>query len=207
MNYSRRKSDRIFNGLFGGVLKAAFVLAAAAWFCSGINIPAEKSGTAAAEPATVEIPETAVAEVSAFEEDFDAAADAVSEDGGNDSEGFINPTVGVLTSSFGERWGRRHNGIDIGSDSGTEILAAAGGTVTFSGNMSGYGNYIVIDHGNGYETAYGHCSSLVAREGEVVKQGALIAYVGSTGNSTGPHLHFEVKANGEFKNPLNYVIY
>ena len=97
--------------------------------------------------------------------------------------------------------------IDIGADSGTDILAAAGGTVTFSGQMSGYGNYIIIDHGNGIETAYGHCSKLLAEKGENVRRGDKIALVGSTGNSTGPHLHFEIKINGEFVDPLNYVFY
>ena len=73
--------------------------------------------------------------------------------------------------------------------------------------MSGYGNYIIIDHGNGIETAYGHCSKLLAEKGESVRRGDKIALVGSTGNSTGPHLHFEIKINGEFVDPLNYVFY
>lgn len=120
---------------------------------------------------------------------------------------FIEPAVGVLTSEFGSRWGRQHTGIDIGGENGSEILAADGGKVIVSGWVSGYGNYIVIDHENGYQTAYGHCSELLVTEGERVAQGQLIAYMGSTGNSTGPHLHFEIKADGEYQNPMDYGVY
>lgn len=120
---------------------------------------------------------------------------------------FEQPVCGTLTSAFGNRWGKTHTGIDIGADYGTDILAALDGTVTFSGQMSGYGNYITVDHGDDMETAYGHCEELYVQVGEKVKRGDKIAAVGSTGNSTGPHLHFEVKLNGEFVNPLDYVIY
>lgn len=120
---------------------------------------------------------------------------------------FLNPTLGVLTSNFGTRWGRLHSGIDIGADEGEEIRAAKSGRVIFSGTADGYGNYIKIDHGGGLETAYGHCSVLTVNMGDEVEMGQTIAYVGSTGNSTGPHLHFEVKIDGEFKNPLDYVVY
>lgn len=122
-------------------------------------------------------------------------------------DGFLNPTSGVLTSNFGTRRGRLHSGIDIGADTGNEIYAAKSGRIIFSGMADGYGNYVKIDHGNGLTTAYGHCSVLAVSEGDEVKKGQVIAYVGSTGNSTGPHLHFEVKLDGEFKNPLDYVVY
>lgn len=118
------------------------------------------------------------------------------------------PYTHTLTSSFGTRWGRLHGGLDI-SDSGVygqPIYASASGTVTFSGgDNSGYGNYVIIDHGSGYTTLYGHCSSLVAVTGQYVNQGDLIGYVGSTGNSTGPHLHFEIRLNGEKMDPLGYT--
>ena len=103
------------------------------------------------------------------------------------------PYTHTLTSNFGTRWGRLHGGLDIsdGGVYGQPIYASASGTVTFSGgDNSGYGNYVIIDHGSGYTTLYGHCSSLVAVTGQYVNQGDLIGYVGSTGNSTGPHLHF-----------------
>lgn len=120
---------------------------------------------------------------------------------------FYAPTQGVLTSGFGMRQGRRHTGIDIGGEDGAEIHAADGGCVVFAGWADGYGNYVVIDHKNGYQTAYGHCSALLVAEGEAVMQGQIIAYMGSTGNSTGPHLHFEIKENGEYRDPLDYVLY
>lgn len=150
----------------------------------------------------------AVSESEILEEDrSDTTGDTCIENTDPQEEDFINPTLGVLTSNFGSRWGRQHHGIDIGGDSGTEIYAALSGNVIFAGTAGGYGNYIKLKHDNGYETAYGHCKSLVVKEGQYVEKGQLIAYMGSTGNSTGPHLHFEVKIDGEFVNPLEYVVY
>jgi murein DD-endopeptidase MepM/ murein hydrolase activator NlpD len=121
------------------------------------------------------------------------------------SAGFIWPTSGTLTSGFGWRWGRMHEGIDIAAPTGTPIAAAASGTVIYAGWMGGYGNLVVIDHGNGLATAYGHQSSIAAGNGTYVSQGQTIGYVGSTGNSTGPHLHFEVRVNGSPVDPLGYL--
>lgn len=118
---------------------------------------------------------------------------------------FIRPTSGVITSRYGARSGRTHTGIDIGAPAGTSISASASGTVTCSGWRGGYGYTVVIYHGNGVETYYAHCSSLNVSEGQQVSQGELIARVGSTGNSTGNHLHFEVRINGVAQNPQNYV--
>ena len=120
---------------------------------------------------------------------------------------FEEPAYGVLTSAFGERWGRNHNGIDIGGEQGSDILAADGGEVALAEWVNGYGNYILIDHKNGFQTAYAHCDELLVAKGEKVTQGQKIAYMGSTGNSTGPHLHFEVKLNGVYQDPLEYVLY
>lgn len=120
---------------------------------------------------------------------------------------FINPTTGTLSSSFGTRWSRQHKGIDISAPAGTAILATDGGTVIYAGWMSGYGNLVQIDHGNGYVTCYAHCSVLYVSVGQLVMQGETIAAVGSTGNSTGNHLHFEVRVGGAADNPLNYVNY
>lgn len=122
-------------------------------------------------------------------------------------EAFSRPTQGVLTSGFGFRNGKNHNGIDIGNECGTEIFAAAGGSVVYADWMNGYGNYLVIDHGNGYLTAYAHCMELVVGVGDSVTQGERIAFMGSTGNSTGPHLHFEIKKDGVFQDPLEYGLY
>lgn len=119
--------------------------------------------------------------------------------------GLIWPVQGVLTSNYGMRWGRMHEGIDIGASSGTPIYAAASGTVMYAGWEGGYGNLTVVDHGNGLATAYGHQSQLAVSNGQVVTRGQVIGYVGSTGHSTGPHLHFEVRVNGSPNDPLSYL--
>ncbi len=124
---------------------------------------------------------------------------------------FRNPTRGTLTSKFGYRYlfgyTKFHGGIDIGNSYGTDIVAADGGIVTFSGTSGDYGKLIIIDHQNGYKTYYAHCSKLLVRVGDKVHKGQHIAEMGSTGKSTGNHLHFEVRYKGERKNPLNYVSY
>ena len=98
-----------------------------------------------------------------------------------------------------------HEGIDIAVGQGTPVHAAAGGTVIYAGWMEGYGNLVVIDHGNGLSTAYGHNSSLASSVGQSVAAGQVIAYSGSTGHSTGPHVHFEVRVNGAPVDPLGYL--
>ena len=118
---------------------------------------------------------------------------------------FQYPTRGRLTSRFGTRWGRMHNGIDLAASSGTPIRAADGGKVTFAGWSGSLGYLVKIDHGGNRETWYGHCSKLFVKAGDRVYQGQHIANVGNTGNSTGSHLHFEVHINGAAKNPLNYL--
>ncbi len=119
---------------------------------------------------------------------------------------FAMPTSGKLTSPYGARWGRTHAGIDVGAKTGTPIYAADNGIVTVSEfKNNGYGNFVSIDHGNGFVTYYAHCSELLVKEGDVVAKGDLIAKVGNTGRSTGPHLHFEIRLDGTAQNPLNYV--
>lgn len=120
---------------------------------------------------------------------------------------FINPSYGTLSSRYGRRWGRNHNGIDVAGTYNSNIKAADGGIVTYSGWMSGYGNYIVINHENGYQTAYGHCASRLVDVGDRVAKGDIIAKMGSTGRSTGTHLHFEVRKNGQYVDPLKYISY
>ena len=119
---------------------------------------------------------------------------------------FIWPTsIKTITSYYGERWGRLHTGIDIGVSTNSKIYAAADGIVEFSGWSGGYGYVVKIKHSNSYLTVYAHNNKLLVSEGAKVQQGDLIAYSGSTGNSTGPHLHFEIRKNNNYINPLNYL--
>lgn len=117
------------------------------------------------------------------------------------------PTSGGVSSGFGPRWGRTHTGVDIPGSYGQPIYAAADGAVVQinSGYGGGYGNYIVIYHGGGISTLYAHNSRNAVSVGQKVKAGQIIGYVGSTGNSTGSHLHFEVRVNGSPVNPLGYL--
>ena len=118
------------------------------------------------------------------------------------------PVSGIISSRFGARSSIRssaHTGLDIATSTGTPVLAAASGTVTFSGRKGSYGNLLVITHSNGVQTYYGHWSKLYVSAGTTVTQGQTVAAVGSTGNSTGPHLHFEIRVNGVAYNPQNYL--
>ncbi len=120
----------------------------------------------------------------------------------------VTPVSGVITSRFGNRESIRnhsHSGLDIGAPKGTAIKAAAGGTVTFAGYSGGYGYVVKISHGSGIQTYYAHCSKLYVKKGDTVSAGDKIAAVGSTGNSTGNHLHFEVVKNGTSLNPQHYL--
>lgn len=111
---------------------------------------------------------------------------------------------GSISSGFGRRWGRQHKGIDIVSDN-RAIRAADGGKVTFAGWKDDYGNTVVIDHKNGYETLYAHLRKIAVSEGSVVEKGERIGVMGSTGHSTGVHLHFEVISQGTVRNPMSYL--
>ena len=120
----------------------------------------------------------------------------------------IWPTTGVVTSPYGLRWGGTdfHPGMDIANDMGTPIVATADGIVVVAGwNSGGYGNMVDIDHGNGIMTRYGHASQVLVSAGQYVKRGQIIALMGSTGFSTGPHVHYEVHVNGQRVNPISYL--
>ena len=120
----------------------------------------------------------------------------------------IWPTTGVVSSPYGLRWGGTdfHPGMDIANDMGTPIVATADGIVEYAGwNSGGYGNMVDINHGNGIMTRYGHAMQVVVSTGQQVKRGQLIAYMGSTGFSTGPHVHYEVHVNGNRVNPISYL--
>ena len=120
----------------------------------------------------------------------------------------IKPVSGIITSRFAASSRIRssaHTGLDIATSTGTPVVAASSGKVTFSGWKGSYGKMIVITHSNGVQTYYAHCNALYASVGQTVSQGQKIAAVGSTGNSTGPHLHFEIRINGVAYNPQNYL--
>ena len=119
---------------------------------------------------------------------------------------FVRPSTGVVTSRYGARWGRMHKGVDLGGNTGDPIRAADGGVVIAAGDANdGYGNKVVIDHGNNYHTLYGHSSEVLVKVGMRVEKGDIIARVGSTGDSTGPHLHFEVIYNGQAIDPMPFI--
>jgi murein DD-endopeptidase MepM/ murein hydrolase activator NlpD len=134
-----------------------------------------------------------------------AQASAGSTGTGVSASGFIWPVNGAVVSGFGMRWGRMHEGIDISAPTGTPIWAAAAGTVIHAGWLGGYGNLVVVDHGNGLATAYAHASVILVAVGQSLAQGETLSLVGSTGNSSGPHLHFEVRVNGVAVDPLLYL--
>lgn len=124
----------------------------------------------------------------------------------------IWPARGWVTSDFGTRTSpftnkkTMHYGLDIATTTGSPIIAPADGIVSFSGNQEGFGKVLVIDHGYGFSTFYGHCSALKKKVGDKIKRGDLIALVGNTGTSTGPHLHYEVRVNGVATNPAKYIL-
>ena len=120
---------------------------------------------------------------------------------------FINPTTGRLTSPFGMRAGRRHTGIDVAASTGTSVRAADAGRVSFAGTRGAYGRLVIIDHENGYQTYYAHLNTISVSAGTRVHKDQTLGTMGSTGRSTGPHLHFEVRKNGTPVNPLSFVSY
>lgn len=122
------------------------------------------------------------------------------------SRGGSFPVSGQLSSNYGSRWGTKHKGIDIAASTGTNVYAFMAGTVVSAGwDDGGYGNLVIIDHGNGLQSYYAHNSKILVKEGQSISKGQHIAEVGSTGNSTGPHSHFEVRKNGVAVNPNDYL--
>lgn len=122
---------------------------------------------------------------------------------------FSWPVTGTITSPFGRRFifgsSGFHSGIDIAKQGGSPIRAADGGTVTYTGYKGSYGNLVILDHGNGLQTYYAHCSKILVSPGTAVAKGQEIAHVGATGRATGKHLHFEIRVNGTAVNPISYL--
>jgi murein DD-endopeptidase MepM/ murein hydrolase activator NlpD len=129
------------------------------------------------------------------------ARSSVGGDSSARSTGCIWPARGTVTSEYGSRWGRLHAGIDIANSIGTPIWASKAGTVIFAGVESGYGNTVIVDHGNGFSTLYAHMSRISTSQGASVGQGQTVGAMGNTGHSTGPHVHFETRYNGSPRNP------
>jgi murein DD-endopeptidase MepM/ murein hydrolase activator NlpD len=124
---------------------------------------------------------------------------------GPSGSGFIWPLNGPVTSGYGYRWGRMHTGLDIDGYTGQGIVASKSGRVILASSYSGYGNTVIIDHGGGISTLYGHMSAFAVSRGQSVAQGQRVGSVGCTGSCTGDHLHFEVRVNGRPVNPLGYL--
>jgi murein DD-endopeptidase MepM/ murein hydrolase activator NlpD len=121
---------------------------------------------------------------------------------------FLLPAAGPLNSGYGPRWGRMHYGVDIGAPAGSPVRAARDGVVLYAGSgYRGYGKLVILDHGSGYRTLYAHNQKLLARVGRSVRAGDIIGRVGSTGNATGPHLHFEIRRNDRPLDPGPYLQY
>ena len=119
---------------------------------------------------------------------------------------FLQPAAGPLNSGYGPRRGRMHYGVDIGAPAGSAVLAARDGTVLYAGSAyRGYGKLVILDHGDGYRTLYAHNRQLLVRAGRSVRRGDIIARVGSSGNATGPHLHFEIRKNDRPLDPAPYL--
>ena len=137
---------------------------------------------------------------------FPGAVGFISDDASHTTPS-IWPTQGYVSSPYGLRFGGTefHRGIDIAAEMGTPIVAAADGVVTAAGWNGGYGNMVDVDHGSGVVTRYGHASAVAVTVGQQVRRGQVIAYVGSTGRSTGPHLHYEVRVGGQPVNPAAYL--
>ncbi|MCQ4087785.1 M23 family metallopeptidase [Saccharibacillus sp. JS10] len=172
-----------------------------------VEEPKEKVSTSSEES------EKSTASNSSSEKSSDSSSSSESQSSSNDDNqeavtssgsGFSWPVSGAsISSTFGTRWGKLHAGVDLTGSS--TIMASAPGTVTFAGQMNGYGNIVVISHGDGYETRYGHLSSIGVSSGQSVSRGQSIGVMGNTGRSTGTHLHFEIRVGGSPQNPLSYL--
>jgi murein DD-endopeptidase MepM/ murein hydrolase activator NlpD len=160
----------------------------------------EVDGLAKSEAAIAALIRQRAAAARASRGGFDPGAD-----GRVSGAGLVWPLRGPVTSEYGSRWGRQHTGIDISAGTGTPIRAAKGGVVILASSYSGYGQTVIIDHGSGFTTLYAHMSRIGTTDGASVSQNQVIGYVGSTGNSTGPHLHFETRVNGSPQNPRRYL--
>ncbi len=172
----------------------------------GAILPGQELVLPGATPTPVAVAGIAVASRGDGDRSSSSSSSPPPSGGGSNGSGlYVWPVRGPITSGFGPRWGSFHSGIDIGVPYGIPIAASRSGTVIQAGWRGDYGYAVEISHGGGVSTLYGHMSQILVTVGQYVNQGDTIGKVGSTGNSTGPHVHFEVRVNGTRQNPLGYL--
>lgn len=174
---------------------------------TGINANSLLAYNGISDPERIQIGEKILLPVENIEEEKAVPALALADShlSSRGLESFVLPAMGIISSHFGWRRGKFHHGTDIAAETGTPIKAAKAGKVTFAGWRSVYGKTVIIDHGNEMSTLYGHASKILVQKGEGVRRGQVIAKVGSTGNATGPHLHFEVRQKDKCLNPVRFL--
>jgi murein DD-endopeptidase MepM/ murein hydrolase activator NlpD len=205
----RRRLPKLPSRRYAAVVTTAFLGAGVVALSAGAMIPESagiggSSGAPTAQSMAVQDRLNAVDKANRSN-NRPAAANAV-EQGKPDVWLLPVPTKFEITTLFAMRWGVMHWGVDMAAPCGTPYYAAHAGTVVLARMNGGYGNEVQIDHGNGVETIYGHASKLIVREGQHVEAGTLLGLIGTTGYSTGCHLHFEVNVNGEHKDPMKYLL-
>jgi murein DD-endopeptidase MepM/ murein hydrolase activator NlpD len=205
----RRRLPKLPNRRYAAVVTTAFLGAGVVALTAGAMIPESAdlgggAGDATAQSMAVQDRLNAIDKANRSDA-RPAPANAV-EQGKPDVWLLPVPTKFEITTLFAMRWGVMHWGVDMAAPLGTPYYAAHAGTVTLARMNGGYGNEIVIDHGNGVETIYGHASRLLVTEGQHVEAGQLLGLIGTTGYSTGPHLHFEVNVNGVHMDPMRYLL-
>ncbi|MFG3341854.1 M23 family metallopeptidase [Glycomyces sp. NPDC048151] len=209
-------TQRRYTAVVGSAVAGASIVAMAtgAGFSSGEEAPERSRAVAdiAALAAEASVPETEVGStgdvpIGTATADAAAVAERTSPVTGQAAQIAWTPMLDdiTITSLFGQRWGRNHNGVDFDAETGDPVYAAYPGTITHAGWETGFGNLVVIDHGDGVETYYAHNSEVLVSEGDWVDAGGQIANAGNTGRSFGSHVHFEVHVNGEPVEPLSYL--
>jgi murein DD-endopeptidase MepM/ murein hydrolase activator NlpD len=205
----RRRLPKLPSGRYAAVVTTAFVGAGVVALSAGAVVPDSASAGSAFDDPTSQGHgiEDRLSAVDKANRSQDRQGPALStEQGAPDVWLLPVPTHFEITTLFAMRWGTFHYGVDMAAPYGTPYYAAHAGTVTLARFCGGYGNAIRIDHGKGVETVYGHSSKLLVREGQHVEAGQLIGLIGSTGYSTGNHLHFEVNVNGVHQDPMKYLL-
>ena len=205
----RRRLPKLPSKRYAAVVTTAFMGAAVVALTAGAMIPESASAGAGSGGPTsqaMSIQDSLNAADKASRSSDRQAPVTAMEQGKPDVWLLPVPTKFEITTLFAMRWGTMHYGVDMAAPTGTKYYAAHAGTVSLAAWDAGYGNCIKIDHGNSVETVYGHSSKLLVSAGQHVEAGQLIGLIGSTGDSTGPHLHFEVNVSGQHLDPMKYLL-